>query len=176
MTTVKFTVEDLSESCVRPAAKIEQFAETYRVRVKRDSCREPIIPGKLHAKDMPASTEYRSHVYEHSDGNFGVFLMYESKRRWGSAKRKLVAAGFEVRQDGDAEGTALFDPTNAVQARVALKLARIRLRSELPPEQRRTLLSRLAKARGLRNRPEKGRVHAKSSTRPEKTGQVAVVG
>jgi hypothetical protein len=155
---------------------LEHFTETRRVRARRDGCGESIIPGKLRARDVPLRLEYSSHIYEHGDGRFGVLLMFESKRRWGSARRKLAAVGFEVRQDGDAEGTALFDPSNAMQVRLALKLARIRSRPELSPEQRQTLLSRLANARGLRNSPEKTQVHAKISTQPRETGQVAVEG
>jgi|HubBroStandDraft_6_1064221.scaffolds.fasta_scaffold124641_1 hypothetical protein len=147
------------------------FAKTYRLRARRDRCRESIIPGKLRAKDMPARTEYASHVYDRGGGRFGLLLMFESKRRWGNAKSKLICAGFEIRQDADTEGVALFDPGNVAQARLAFTLARIRPRPELSQEQRRALLSRLANARGLRNGPEKTQVQAKFSTQPEETGQ-----
>jgi hypothetical protein len=152
------------------------FAETYRVRARRDGCREAIIPGKLRAKDMRARTEYASHLYEHCDGRFGLLLMFGSKRRWGNAKRKLIVAGFEIRQDGHLEGTALFDPANASQARLALELARIRPCRVLTQEQRQTLLSRLANVPRSPNRPEKPPVQAKFSTQPAETSQVAVEG
>ncbi len=45
---------------------------------------------------------------------------------WANAKRKLKAAGFLIRQDGDREGTALFDPDDACQARLAIRLIRAR--------------------------------------------------
>src|SRR5579863_9850041 len=107
------------------------FAETYRVRATRDGCGESIIPRKLRAMGVPLRPEYSGHIYDYGSGRFGVVLMFESKRRWGSAKRKLVAAGFEIRQDGDSEGTALFDPADAAQARLAIRLARIPARRRL---------------------------------------------
>jgi hypothetical protein len=30
--------------------------------------------------------------------------------KWVNARKKLIAAGFTIRQNGDAEGTALFNP------------------------------------------------------------------
>jgi hypothetical protein len=105
----------------------EGFAEKYRVRVKLDSCRDEIIPGYKAAKELPARHEYRNHVYVHSDGkSFGVCLLFESPRKWTEAKKKLHAAGFAVRQNGDTEGYATFDPANDAQARLALRLARVR--------------------------------------------------
>lgn len=155
---------------------IKDFAEGHRVQARRDGCGDRIITGRLRAKNMSTRPEYASHIYENGDGRLGVLLMFESKRRWGSARRKLVAAGFEIRQDSDSEGTALFDPANAAQVRLALKLARVRVRRELTEEQRQKLLDRMANARGLRNCPEKTPVQAKFPTQSEKTGQVAVVG
>lgn len=130
-----------------PTTTLGRFAQTHRVRTRRDGYGESIIPGKLRPKDMPVRTEYTSHLYEHGDGRLGLLLMFESKRRWGYTKRKLIAAGFEIRQDGHCEGTALFDPANASQTRLALELARIRPRRVLTQAHRQTLLSRLASAR-----------------------------
>jgi hypothetical protein len=154
---------------------IRDFAEIFRVRVRRDGCGDEIIPGTLRAEKIAGHSEYLSHIYGHGDGRLGVLLMFKTKRRWGNARRKLAGAEFEIRQDGDTEGTALFDPSNAAQAGLALKLARIRRRPELTQEQRQKLLDRLANARELRRSPEKPPVQAKFSTRLEETGQMAVV-
>lgn len=130
---------------------ITLFAETYRVRIKKDSCGELIIPGSLRPADMPERLEYASHLYEYGDrSRFGVLLTFQSKKGWTNAKRELLTAGFTVVQDGDTEGTALFDPHNERQARLALRLARVRERRTLSDEQRRVLAGRMRHARRFR--------------------------
>jgi hypothetical protein len=74
---------------------------------------------------------------------FGVYLSCASARAWSSAKRTLTAAGFTIRQNGDMDGTALFDHADAQQARLALKIARIRKRRVLTPEQRQKMAGQL---------------------------------
>lgn len=139
---------------------LEKFAQKYCVRVRRDSLNEPIIPGKQLCKDMPRRTEYRSHIYEHGqDGLFGVCLMFspssgtQSKtgrsQSWATARKQLRAAGFHIAQDGDAEGSALFDPRNETQAKLAMKLVGIRPRRQVSPE----VLKRLAMFRLNREAP-----------------------
>jgi len=66
------------------------------------------------------------------------------------AKKKLVAAGFEIRQDGDCEGSALFDPHDREQVKLALKLAGIRTRRELSPEKKAILVARLTAGREMK--------------------------
>jgi hypothetical protein len=123
---------------------IQRFADKYRVRVKLDSCRDEIIPGYKAAKELPNRHEYRNHVYVHSDGkSFGVCLLFESPRKWAEAKKKLHAAGFAVRQSGDTEGYATFDPANDAQARLALRLARVKAIKTTSAE----ILAALAKGR-----------------------------
>ena len=81
-----------------------------RLRVKRDECGDPIIPGQ------------RGHIYEHNHTMLGMLFMPCRPRLWANAKRKLLAAGFVIRQDEDEEGTALLDPFNPAQVQLALKL------------------------------------------------------
>lgn len=130
---------------------IKTFAESYRVRTRQDSCGDVIIPGKRYATDMPDRIEYRSHVYDHDDGeHFGVCLTFTSARKWGSVRRKLEAAGFTIRQNGDTEGIGLFNPQDKAQSRLALKLAGVRTRRELSPERREAQARVLAAARAAR--------------------------
>jgi hypothetical protein len=127
---------------------IKEFAERYRVKTKRDSCGEDIVTGSLRPKDMPARVEYAAHVFDCGDGKrSGLLLLFQTKPKWTYAKKKLVAAGFTIKQDGDTEGTALFDPENCAQADVAFRVARIRVRKELTPERREALSARLSAAR-----------------------------
>lgn len=89
---------------------IQQFTEANRLRTKEDSCGERIIPGKPFCTDMPkisksgqSRVEYRSHVYEHGTGQLGVCLLFNSARRWESAKRKMTEAGLTIRQNPHTE-------------------------------------------------------------------------
>jgi hypothetical protein len=102
-----------------------------------------IVPGRL------------GHIYEHGIGRFGVYLSCATERRWSSAKRTLTAAGFAIRQNGDIEGTALFDPANEQQARLALDIARIRKRRIVTDAQRQAIADRF--------RPYKRGVSAQNS-------------
>jgi hypothetical protein len=125
---------------VREGNKVDftKFSEANRVRVKRDQCGELIIPGAV------------GHIYQHGNGRqLGVLLMLQTKMQWTYAKRKLTAAAFTVRQDGDTEGTALFDPGDREQFRLAVKLARVRPRRNLTSEQRQAIADRLKHGREL---------------------------
>ncbi len=92
--------------------KLEDFASNHRLRVRRAEDGEPVIPGKF------------GNIYEHDASTLGLFFMPDRPRLWSHARRKLEAAGLTIWQDGDDEGSALFDPTNASQARLALKVIR----------------------------------------------------
>ena len=121
---------------------IKSFAEIYRVRAKQDDCGELIIPGS--PLGASGRLESSSHIYDHGDGkSLGVLVTCQTKRGWNNAKRRLLAAGFTLRQDGDTEGTALFDPHNDLQARLALKLARVRAIRILSAEQRQRMADRM---------------------------------
>jgi len=117
---------------------IQQFAEQYRVKTRKDSCGEVIAPGK------PRKTKWvedKSHIYEHGNGEFGLCLMNpvshpEAKAKYTNAKNRLLAAGFIQGQDGDSEGTFLFDGSNAVQAKLAIRESGIKVARVLSPEQR----------------------------------------
>jgi hypothetical protein len=112
----------------------EEFASKHRLRVRRAEDGDHIIAGKL------------GHIYQHDAETLGLLFMPNRPRCWSHAKRKLEAAGLTIWQDGDDEGSALFDPANTVQARLALKVIRARPRRTSSSAQ----LEALAKARKLR--------------------------
>lgn len=121
---------------------LEKFAQDHRVRLRRDQCGEQIVSGRA------------GHVYDTADGlRFGVLLMFNSPRKWNSAKKKLEAGGFTIRQDADCEGTALFCPSNMDQAKTAIEIVRARRIRQLTPQQRAIATERLQHARGLTIRP-----------------------
>jgi len=110
---------------------LEQFADNYRLKVRRDSCGDAIIPGKPR---NAARLEDRSHIFENGDGRLGVCLRCLTPGKWTYAKQRLTKAGFEVLQDGDTEGTLLFDPSDRPQAKAAIREAGIKARRILTPE------------------------------------------
>jgi hypothetical protein len=101
------------------------FAQKYRLRMKRDECGELIIPGRLG----------ESQIYEHSPVRLGVVIMPGKPFVWANARKKLLAAGCQVVQNGDWEGTALFDPQNTTQAQLAIKLIKVRRKKVLSTRQ-----------------------------------------
>jgi hypothetical protein len=110
---------------------IRAFAQGRRLKAKRDECGELVIPGKA------------GQIYEHSPGRLGVVIMPGRPRVWANAKKRLEAAGFQVIQNGDWEGTALFDPENSTQAQLAMKLIQARRKRRMSEAQRAALAERL---------------------------------
>jgi ribosomal protein L24E len=118
--------------------EVKQFADKHHVTSKRDSCGERIIPGSV------------GHIYGNGDGRFGVLLQCKSKTQWTFAKKKLREAGFTISQNAETEGTALFDPNDKKQVRLALKLARVPRQRNLTEEQRQAASERMKKARDVK--------------------------
>lgn len=138
---------------------IKSFAESHRVKIRQDSCGDLVISGKQHTDDMPVQIEYCSHIFDCEDGHhLGVCLMFApsgdgksgKSAKWVNARKKLIAAGFTIHQDGDAEGIALFDPSNNAQAKLALRLAGVKTRRQLAPEEAAAVAARLAAARAAK--------------------------
>ncbi len=131
---------------------LQSFAERHRLKIKLESCRDPIIPGKKTATGMPDRVEYRNHIYDHGDGGtLGLCLMFSTKARWTYAKKKLLAVGFVIRLDGDTEGTALFDPADFQQARLAIRIVGAKRRRELTAGDRLDRAARLKRARSRKS-------------------------
>jgi hypothetical protein len=89
--------------------------------------------------ERPNGSKTRVTSTRNGDGQFGLCLMNplpypESKGKYRNAQKRLLAAGFIQSQDGDSEGTFLFDPTNAIQSKLAIREAGIKVRRQLTPE------------------------------------------
>ena len=112
---------------------LANFAEKNRLKVKRDDRGDTIILGK------------QGHLYEYSTTELGVMFMpprTESEpwgrwcpKAWGNFKRAAVAAGMTIRQNGDSEGCLSFDPKNNEQAKLAIKIAKVRPKRQRTPDQ-----------------------------------------
>jgi hypothetical protein len=51
---------------------VEQFAEKYHGKTRRDECRETVIRGKLWRNQPKPGRIYGHQIYAHGDGRFGV--------------------------------------------------------------------------------------------------------
>ncbi len=155
------------------SATFSDFTSRYRLRAKRDPCGDRIIPGKLIAADMPKRVEYCNHIYDYHDGkHLAVCLLLLTKKRWTWAKRRLLAIGFELHQDGDTEGCLLFDPLDRKQARLAIRVCRIKSTRVLSEAQGVAGTAALEKAQAalkLKKAPRQGLVSSRK--RPEDQGE-----
>jgi hypothetical protein len=94
---------------------LAEFAQQYGLRVTRDRCRDAVVRGKF------------GHMYEHDTMRFGmVFEASANGRRFDnslrSRKRRAIASGFILYQEGDFESILLFDPTDKRQAELSTRL------------------------------------------------------
>jgi hypothetical protein len=114
---------------------LDKFASKHNLRRKvlKDSCGESVI---IIGKPPKPRPEDCSHIFEHGEGKLGISLLFNSARTWATAKARCLAVGMELHQDGETEGTFLFDPENEVQARVAKKETKAqKAKVELTPEE-----------------------------------------
>ncbi len=96
--------------------KLEDFATKYRLKVRREEDGEPMISGKF------------GRLYQHDPETLGLLFLPGRPRLWPHARRKLEVADLTIWQNGDDEGSTLFDPANTVQSRLALKVIRAKPR------------------------------------------------
>src|SRR5215469_3819092 len=84
-----------------------------------------IVPGK------------HGHIYQHDAQGLAVLVMPLQLRArfWNLTRRRLTSLGFELIQDGDCEGAAIFAPCNPEQARAAIKAAGIKRKRRISPAQ-----------------------------------------
>ena len=94
---------------------IRELARKRRLRTRRQGDGELIITGR------------HGHLYEYGPGVMGAcFTAGPSQEpltelKWGNRRRACVKGGMKLIQDGDFEGTLLFNPKNKQQLDLALK-------------------------------------------------------
>jgi hypothetical protein len=126
---------------------LDRFARNHHLKIRKDECGERIIAGRLWKKQPANGRTYGHHIFEHGS-RLGVCLMFEdSPAKWTNRRRSMEASGFTIANDGYGEGIGLFEPTDKAQARLAIKLAKVRIRRVLAPEQALALANRLKGAR-----------------------------
>ena len=121
-------------------ATIREFAEHQHLKLRQDECGDLFIPGKF------------GQVFQYDSDRLAVMFLGSTKRKWNAFRRKLEAAAFEVMQDVGTEGSALFDPSNPKQCRIAIRIIRAKPRRILSAAQREQLRAARKKAAVSRNR------------------------
>ena len=128
-------------------ATLTGFAEQHRLRMNRDECHDAIVRGKL------------GHLYEHGAGLFGIVLEARAnsvslETTLRSRKRRAIAGGFALRQEGDSEAILLFDPADLDQGQLAIRLIQAKKIKKAPPPTDAQLRSRaLFSSRARSRRP-----------------------
>jgi hypothetical protein len=94
---------------------LAEYGEQYRIRMKRDECGDSIVGGRF------------GHLYEHDAHRLGIVLeappdKLRSDRTLRARRRRAIAAGFVVHQEGECEAILLFDPSDRKQALLAIRL------------------------------------------------------
>jgi hypothetical protein len=133
--------------------KLIEFADKYNLKVMKLEG-ELAIPGrKLKQNDgrYPAPNPRHpldcmlGHIFEYSSTRMGLVFMPRRPKLWTMLRKKMLAAGFEIRQNGDWEGTATFDPADSAQARLAIDVIGARKKRQATEAQ----LKNLARLRTL---------------------------
>lgn len=105
---------------------LTRFAEQHRLRIRTDADGSRFIPGR------------DGQVYQYDAGRLAV-IHSSTLRKWNARRRAGVAAGMAVLQNGDTEGTLLFDVTNREQCRLAIRMAGVKRKRTMSPAQREVL-------------------------------------
>jgi hypothetical protein len=148
---------------------IQEFAANYRLHTRLDDDQTTIIPGRY------------GHIFEWDNQILGVMIMLQPQLKfpppdqpqppikkpqyWNYQRRAFQHAGFTITQDGSYEGSATFDPSNPLQAKIAIRSARIKTKRILSEPDRLRLSQRMQAFNKTKPSPSTGlpaaRKHAK---------------
>ena len=124
---------------------MNHFANRHRLRLRCAEDGGRVIKGR------------HGEIYEHADGLLGVLVMPNGHRprHWPGARRRLEAVGCTIWQNGDHEGSVLFDPANLKQCRLVLKVIGAK-RKRIPSPAQLAALEKATSARFARNQRAEG--------------------
>jgi hypothetical protein len=126
---------------------LKEFANTNRLKVTLDDCGDPVIAGKC------------GEIYEQATDTLAVLFMPPSKtdhcgrwcpKVWNNFRRTGEALGMRSILNGDSEGAMIFDPESNEQVRLAIKIAKARVKRVVSEDRRAVLAATLAAARASR--------------------------
>jgi hypothetical protein len=121
---------------------LQEFADKYRLKLKKDSCDVLIIPGRTKGAKR---VEDNHHVYEQTKGGtagVAVYFTFPTPGRFNSVRRKLDQPGVFPMMLCKMDGFFAFDPENEPLVKLILKLAKIRVRRQLTDEQKTEIRNR----------------------------------
>ncbi len=142
---------------------LSHFSMHNRLRVRRAEDGEAVIKGR------------RGQIYIHADGVLGALLMPNghSPRLWPGARRRLETVGCTIWQNGDHEGSVLFDPANLKQCRLVLKVIGAK-RKRIPSPAQLVALEKATSARFTRNQRAEGVLEPQNDLIPAEMVRVGV--
>jgi hypothetical protein len=110
----------------------DEFAKQNRLQIQSD---------REDATAIIRGRKGQSRLFEYGEGLIGVAVMPNARTAhcWNAARGAFAKSGMEIRQDGDQEGTATFDPEYREQVRVALKYAGVKRKRKVSEQERRRL-------------------------------------
>jgi len=111
-----------------------EFVQQNRLRASRETDGTTVIWGQAGC-----------HLYLYSDSELGLMILSEAEdtrtRRWSGIRKKCLAAGMILRQNGEDEGAMSFNPNNRQQSRLAIEASGARPKRRLSPKHRAKLLA-----------------------------------
>jgi hypothetical protein len=116
---------------------LQRFATRHRLKTRVDSDETRIIPGR------------DGQLYEHAPGQLAVMFLSaraKSPGMWNNRRRAGEAVGMTLYQNGDQEGVLTFDPLNAKQVALAIKIASIKRKRIMSPAQKEILARATSKS------------------------------
>jgi hypothetical protein len=116
---------------------VKEFGSKFKLLTKRDEEGADIIRGKA------------GHIFQFSNTQLGVMFLCKSAKTWGNRRRICEDARMTLIQSGDCEGCLIFDPTDASQARAAIRAVEARRKKDLSPEQRAAMAERMKNVRRI---------------------------
>ncbi len=142
---------------------ITEFSQKYRLRLRRTEDGEQISRGKY------------GEIYQHGDGFLGVLVMPNGHRPrlWPGARRRLEAVGCTIWQNGDHEGSVVFDPANLKQCRLVLMVIGAK-RKRIPSPAQLATLEKATSARFARNQRAEGALEPQNDLIPAEMVGVGV--
>jgi hypothetical protein len=118
---------------------LRSFAQAERLKLRKDEDGSLIVPGK------------KGHLWEYGDCFLAVTLLELTPRKWSHRRKLCLEAGMHLHQDGDFEGTCLFDPSDPTQVEVAIRVAEIK-RRRIPSTAQLEVLARAREASPIMRR------------------------
>jgi len=114
--------------------EFKTFCVKHNLRYKLDECADPISPTR--------SKKYNDHLYcLYKKGHVGIYIKRETVRHYNYTKKKLIAMGCEVMQDGDEEGTLCVAEGKAVKVARFLKTSKNQMSKKRRKEARERMKS-----------------------------------